>query len=160
MYSLNVPVPVTISRLARGVASECITATPRDRHTFVIKRLGADRPSHLSDRLRRILSGQAPFSASVTGIDVFDTPTAGTGPVAYLAIESPDVIQMHNELSEHFEPIEGIEGEDYVPHITIARGGDADKLRNRHLSDVFTVESLQIWAAKYEEPVERLALPL
>lgn len=67
---------------------------------------------------------------------------------------------MHNELSEHFEPIEGIEGEDYVPHITIARGGDADKLRNRHLSDVFTVESLQIWAAKYEEPVERLALPL
>lgn len=161
MYSLNVPVPSEVSRLARGLAADLLDATPRDRHTLVAKRLGEGDPRLFAREIREIIAGTPPFSASVTGIDAFHHPPAGRAPVVYLRVESPTLVALHRELCEHYEPVAGFEGDGYDPHITIARGGDADRLLQRDLdvSVEWTVDSLFVWSAGYGEPVERIALP-
>ncbi len=161
MHSCNAPVPPEIARLARGLASECFDATPRDRHTLVVKRLGEGNPPELARQIRSKLSGAAPFEARITGIDLFQNPPVGQRPVAYLAIESPGIMSIHRELCECFEPVEGFEGDEYDPHVTIARGGDAGKLADRGIEPItWTVESLFVWSPEYGEPVERLSLPI
>lgn len=160
MYSLNVPVPADVSKLARGLAANCLTATPRDRHTLVAKRLGDGGPSSLGRDVRRSLAGLDPFTARVTGVDVFRNPPTGRAPVAYLRVEAPQLERLHAVLCDRFDPIEGIEGDDYVPHITVARGGDADRLAGSEVSTEWTVDSLVIWAADYGEVAERISLPV
>lgn len=161
MYSCNVPVPPELSRLARGLANECFDATARDRHTLVVKRLGDGTPANLTRRIRSALAGFAPFEARASAVDVFRTPPVGRGPVAYLRVDAPPILEMHHTLCETFEPIDGIEGDDYVPHVTIARGGDADRLTGREFESItWTVNSLLIWSADYGETVERLSLPI
>jgi 2'-5' RNA ligase len=161
VYSCNAPVPADVSRLARGLASDCFDATPRDRHTLVVKRLGDGAPASLARRIRRELAGVGPFDARTDGVGVFRSPPVGRGPVAYLRIESPGLLECHRRLCTAFDPIDGIEGDDYVPHVTIARGGDADRLAGREFDDVtWTVESLWAWAAEYGEAVERISLPI
>lgn len=159
MYSLNAPVPTEVSRLARGLASECFSATPRDRHTLVIKRLGEGDTQRLADEVRRRIVGTEPFSARAVGIETFDNPPAGSAPVAYLRIESPGIDRIHTRLCERFGAIEGLEGDDYDPHVTIARGGDAHRLVGREVDHEWIVDSLFVWSGKYNEPVERIALP-
>ncbi|MES3516581.1 MAG: 2'-5' RNA ligase family protein [Natronomonas sp.] len=159
MYSLNVPVPSDVSRLARGIASETITATPRDRHTLVVKRLGDGEPRSLAATLRRRLAGTAPFPVRITGVELFRQPETPPAPVAYLAIDSPPLERLHDRLCASFEPIPGIEGDAYVPHVTVARGGDADRLGGRSVDVEWTVDSLFVWSGRYEESVERIALP-
>ena len=161
MYSCNAPVPKRVSRLARGLASGCLDATPRDRHTLVVKRLGDGNPAGLARLIRRELAGVGPFEARTDGIDVFRAPPVGRGPVAYLRIESPGLVECHRRLCAEVDPIDGIEGEAYVPHVTVARGGDADRLVGREFDDVtWTIESLSVWAAEYGEEVERISLPI
>lgn len=160
MYSLNVPVPSEVSKLARGLAAECLTATPRDRHTLVAKRLDDRSPSALAGEVRRAITGLEPFSAHISGIDVFREPPTGRGPVAYLRVDAPELERLHTVLCDRFDAIGDIEGEAYVPHVTIARGGDADRLAGREVSAEWTVDSLLIWAADYGEPTERLSLPV
>ena len=159
-YSCNAPVPTEVSRLARGLASESFEAAPRDRHTLVVKRLGLDGdPGTLSRRVREAIAGTPPFAARVTGVDVFRDPPMGTAPVAYLAVESPGLLRVHEQLCEEFEPIDGLEGDDYVPHVTVARGGDAARLAGREVDLEWTVDSVFVWAAEYDERVERISLP-
>jgi 2'-5' RNA ligase len=161
VYSCNVPVPAEVSRLARGLARECREATPRDRHSLVLKRLGDGDPGGLAGRVRRTLAGTAPFEVRVTGVGVFREPPVGRGPVAYLSVESPRLLALHRELCAAFDPVDGIEGDDYVPHVTVARGGDADRLAGRSIeARTWTVESLTLWSAEYDEGVERLSLPV
>jgi 2'-5' RNA ligase len=161
VYSCNVPVPTEVSRLARGLASECLDATPRDRHALVLKRLGDGAAPELGERVRTVLAGTAPFEVRVTGVDVFSEPPIGRGPVAHLAIESPRLVELHHELCSAFDPIEEIEGDDYVPHVTIARGSDADRLGDRSIKSLtWTVESLSLYSATFEEVVERISLPI
>lgn len=162
MYSCNVPVPADVSRLARGLAAECVEATPRDRHTLVLKRLGEGEPRVIERRLRRALDETGPFEARTAEVELFRTPTSGPGPVAYLRIESPALVELHERLCAAFEPIEGLEGDEYVPHVTIARGGDADRLEGAETGEPirWTVDSLFVWAATYDEPVTRLSLPI
>lgn len=161
MYSCNVPVPPEISRLARGLASSCLEATPRDRHTLVVKRLGDGDPATLARRVRDELGGTPPFEARIDGADAFHDPPVGRGPVAYLRIDSPPIVEIHRRLCGAFDPIDGLEGDEYVPHVTIARGGDADRLIGREFDPVtWTVEALSIWSADYDEEVERLSLPV
>ncbi len=160
MYSLNTPVPTAVSRLARGLAAECREATPRDRHTLVVKRLGEGDAGTLAREVRARLVGTTPFEARVTGVDVFTDPPTGRAPVAYLAVESPGLEAIHRRLCERFDPVEGIEGDGYVPHVTIARGGDADRLAGRELDLAWTVDGLLVWAADYREAAERIALPV
>lgn len=160
MYSLNVPVPPAVARLARGLASERFDATPRDRHTLVVKRLGDGDPHSLAHQLRDALAGTPPFAIRLTGVEAFDTPTTGRGPVVYLAVESSALVELHRTLCERFDPVEGIEGDEYVPHVTVARGGDAGGLVGRSVEFEWTADALVLWSARYDEPVERISLPI
>ncbi len=166
-YSLNAPVPAGVARLAAGLASECRTADVRTKHSMVVKRLPEDagpnrRPNvrAFARRAREALAGLAPFAVRVTGVESFDRPTSGTGPVVYLAVESPGMEEAHRRLCEVFEPLPGLEGEDYVPHVTIARRGDADRLVGREVDPVeWTVERLVVWDAHRRLEVETVSLP-
>ncbi|PSQ42788.1 phosphoesterase [Halobacteriales archaeon QS_9_68_42] len=159
MYSLNAPVPPAVARLASGLAADLLDATVRQRHTLVVKRLGEGDPSGLSAAVRRVVAGTDPFPARVTGVDVFEDPLAGESPVAYLEVKSPGLEQLHRRLCERFDPVDGIEADAYAPHVTVARGGDADRLRGRDLDREWTVNRLLVWSGRYEEPVETVALP-
>ena len=58
----------------------------------------------------------------------------------------------------------GIEGPDYVPHITLARGGGPDAPMDRvvdaEIEPVrWTVTRLEFWDADREEMAGRLSLP-
>jgi 2'-5' RNA ligase len=158
-YSCNVPVPAEVSRLARGLAAELHEATPQDRHTLVAKRFEDDDPRALARGVREAIAGLPPFAARMTGVDVFYDPPTGTAPVAYLAVESPGLHRLHAALCERFDPVGDIEGEAYVPHVTIARGGDADRLVGREVDLEWTVDSVVVWSAGYGEAVERISLP-
>ena len=159
MYSLNAPVPSAVARLASGLAADLLDATVRERHTLVVKRLGESDPSGLSGEVRRVVAGTDPFPARVTGVDVFDDPPTGEAPVAYLRVESPGLERLHQRLCERFDPVDGIEGDEYTPHVTVARGGDAGRLRDRDPDREWTVDRLLVWSGRYEEPVETVALP-
>ncbi len=147
-----------MSRLARGLAADLHDATPRDRHTLVVKRLETTNPTVVARRLRTTLTGTSPLAAAVTSVDIFDDPQTGRGPLAYLRVESPGLETLHETLCETFSPIEGIEGPAYIPHITIARGGDVDQLQHRNVDIEWTIDSLVLWSANHNEPVERIAL--
>ncbi|MFB6119266.1 2'-5' RNA ligase family protein [Halosegnis sp.] len=160
MYSVNVPVPGEVVRLARGLAAELVTATPRRGHSLVAKRLPDDRFATMARQARETLAGTAPFAARVTGVDVFREPPTGPAPVAYLAIESPGLERVHRRLCETFDPVEGFEGDEYDPHVTIARGGDAADLLGREVESYeWTVERLALWHPGKELTVESISLP-
>lgn len=168
MYSLNVPVPSSVGRLASDLARELPRARERERgtRTLVCKRLGdggAAGPDRLAARVREALAGTAPFAAAVDGIDIFESPTTGSGPVVYLAIESPGLRALHERLCDHFEPVEHLEGDGYVPHVTIARGGSAEAARRMTERDVervtFEVTDLELWDAQRMLPTTQFSLP-
>ncbi|SEO59946.1 2'-5' RNA ligase [Halogranum amylolyticum] len=163
MYSLNVPVPGGVQRLAAELHPR-LTAfdTVRERHTLVAKRLGDDSLPRLRERLRPLLRDTPAFEARITGVDFFERPTKGTGPVVYLAVESPGLVALHDRLCEAFDPIDGLEGDDYVPHVTLARGGslaDAEALAAVDVDSVtWTVSALDLWSAEFRESAATLRL--
>ncbi|WP_135664966.1 2'-5' RNA ligase family protein [Halorhabdus rudnickae] len=166
MYSLNVPVPSSVARLASELAREVPRARERTRgeHTLVLKRLGQDRSvPRLTARLREYLDGQPAFEARVTGIDHFAEATSGPSPVVYLAVESPELRRIHERLLEVFPPVEGMEGDGYVPHVTIARGGDREsmaRLTERSIEPItWTVTRLTVRDARRGEPASSVSLP-
>lgn len=159
MYSLNAPVPSSVARLASGLAADCVDATARERHTLVVKRLGDTDPGRLADSVRDVLAGIEPFPARATGVELFREPPSGTAPVAYLRVDSPGLERLHERLCERVDPVDGIEGDGYVPHVTIARGGDADRLEGRAADVEWTVDRLDVWDGDDGEPVEGIALP-
>ena len=176
MYSLNVPVPGRVARVAAELAPALVEfETIRDEHTLVAKRLGdpvPDEHPHLQQQVRTALAGSGEFSAStpvapfetrITGIDYFERPVAGPGPVVYLAVESPGIEAVHHRLAEVVPPADGIEGNDYVPHVTLARGGrlaDARTLADRGIEPVtWTVEELVFWDGRHGGPAGRVRLP-
>lgn len=153
MYSLNVPVPGRVARLAADLRP-ALTGFDRlrDDLTLVVKRLGSPEPHeipHVNERVRAALAGLPPFEVQVTGLDRFDAPARGAGPVVYLAVASPGLVDAHRRLVDAFQAAEGIEGDDYVPHVTLARGGDpalADRLCAREVDPVtWTVTELVFW---------------
>ena len=161
MYSLNVPVPADVSRLARGFASELFDATARDRHTLVVKRFDiTGDPTSIARRVRDVLTGTPPFALRLTGIEAFDPPTTGRGPVVYLTVESPALLDLHHTLCDRFGAVEGLEADEYVPHVTIARGGDANRLVGRSVEFEWVADALMVWSARYDEPTERISLPI
>ncbi len=148
MFSLNVPLPPAVDRLGGDLHSK-LTGFDRvrERHTLVCKRFGVEdvpdprgdvadggvdpgrpRPpkpdalAALQRDLRPLLAGTDPFEVAVTGIDSFERPAAGSGPVIYLAVESDGLERLHRRLCAAYGAIEGIEGDAYVPHVTLARG--------------------------------------
>lgn len=176
MFSLNAPVPGAVRRLASDLQPRLLDfAGVRDDHTLVIKRfpeseLANGPPAHqlatLRERLRPAISGLPAVEARITGIDTFEQPVRGDGPVVYLAVESPGLHRIHRTLVDAFGAVEELEGEAYTPHVTIARGGEAaaaaaaEQLRDREVDPVsWTVSELVIWDARSREPAARFSLP-
>ncbi|PSQ29501.1 phosphoesterase [Halobacteriales archaeon SW_10_68_16] len=167
MYSLNAPTPGEVSALAPDLARDLpeARARPRDEQTLVLKRLGrGDRAAfhRLSARAREALAGAPAVEARVTGVDCFADAATGPSPVVYLAVESPGLRAVHERLCEAFDPIEGLEGEAYVPHVTVARGGGPEQAAAvcREIDPVeWTVNELQVYDAERDQRVSRLSLP-
>jgi len=168
VYSLNVPVPSSVAALASDLAGSLPAARARTRgsHTLGVKRLDHGSQAEyarLEARARDTLSGTAPFAVRVDGVGVFADPPIGTGPVVYLAVESPGLRALHERLCAAFDPVDGIEGDDYTPHVTVARGGDPEAARDvaaRGIDPIeWTVEELHFWDAEREQPVSTVSLP-
>lgn len=130
MLSLNVPAPGSVERLAADLAPALVGfESIRDRHSVVVKRFGdAEVPGHVTDRARRAVAGVGPVDLRIAGVGAFEDPPLGPGPVCYLAVEGPGLFDVHRRLVEEFGAVEGLEGQDYVPHVTLARGGSAEAL--------------------------------
>jgi len=165
VYSVNVPVPGRVRQLADRLYPELVGfETVREDHSCLLKRLGdADHVAQLQHRAHRALEGAPAVEAEITGIDYFADPPLGSAPVVYLAVESPGLEGIHADLTEAFEIVEGLEGTDYVPHVTLARGGDvetAKRLADREIEPVrWTVSELEFWDGTYKLPVSRVSLP-
>ena len=184
MFSLNVPLPPAVERLAADLHPKLSGFDRvRNRHTLVCKRFGVadvrsgereggegggrdggqDVPpreealGRLRERLHRPLTGTGPFEVAATGVDVFDAPRSGSRPVVYLAVESDGLVRLHRRLCEAFGAVEGIEGDDYVPHITLARGGNPEPGAVAGLVDAefdpirWRVHAVDVWDPEYRE---------
>ncbi|MFC7205062.1 2'-5' RNA ligase family protein [Haloferax namakaokahaiae] len=164
MYSLNVPVPGQVSRLASDLFPY-LTAFDRirDRHTLVCKRFEDSNRKRLQESLRHALRGSPAFEVQVTGIDYFESPPVGSAPVVYLAIESPGLFDLHDRLTDEFGTVEGLEGENYTPHVTLARSGslaDAQALAERDIDPItWTVSRLELYDPEFRESVATVSLP-
>jgi 2'-5' RNA ligase len=155
-YSLNVPVPGAVKRLTTDLYPQLTNFDKvRERHTLVVKRFENQPYDRLRESVRLPLANESAFEARVTGIDTFETPTRGDGPVVYLTVESPGLRALHDRLADRFGAIAGLEGDDYVPHVTLARGGSesaVDTLRDAEFDPVtWTVSELDIWSAEFRE---------
>lgn len=168
MYSLNVPIPGAVSSQVWDLRSTLAGFDRlRDELTLVLKRLDARSAGEFAAverAMRQELSGVAPFEAEIDGVDVFEDPPAGPAPVIYLAVESPRLEALHEELVDRFGAVGAIEGEAYVPHITIARGeGDIDGLEEHGIGELdgygWTVDRLEFWDARRELPAGDVGLP-
>jgi 2'-5' RNA ligase len=166
VYSVNVPVPGRVAALASDLATELPRARARQRgtHTLVAKRLSGEDPYPQREaRAREVLRGAPAFEARVDGLDVFEEAVTGTGPVVYLRIESSGLRALHERLLAAFDPVDDLEGEDYTPHVTVARGGDPDAARalaDRAVEPYeWTVDELAFWDAARSQRVSRFSLP-
>ena len=165
MYSVNVPVPGRVRTLANELYPDLVGFEHvREEHSCLLKRLGeADHVAQLQHRAHRALEGAPAVEAQITEIDYFEDPPLGSAPVVYLAVESPGLESIHDDLTEAFEVVKELEGDDYVPHVTLARGGDletAKRLADREIEPIkWTVNGLEFWDGTYKLPVSRVSLP-
>jgi 2'-5' RNA ligase len=170
VYSLNVPVPGALERLSADLHPKLLAFDSiRERQTLTVKRFETGRADtqatldHLRARLRPVLAGTPAFEARVGHIDYFADPPEGPAPVVYLAVESPELVRLHDRLVTEFGAVDGLEGEDYVSHVTLARGGDladARRLAETEIDPVtWTVSELVLWSGKYQEVTQRIPLP-
>lgn len=166
MYGLNAPVPGSVSRIASALHPELAGFDNiRERHSLLVKRLVDDNSvPRLQQRAREALAGAPPFEARVERLGLFEEPPSGSAPVIYLAVESPGLRRIHERLAEEFEPVEGLEGDSYTPHVTLARGGDwetAQRLDGREIDPVtWTVSTLDFWDPTYNVTVGNFSLPV
>lgn len=166
VYSLNVPVPGNVARLATDLSRELPGAFARQRgeHTLVAKRLDTDdQPAYaIEARARELLADQPAVAARVADIDWFEEPTSGTGPVVYLTVESPGLVALHERLCEVVDPVPLVEGEDYTPHVTIARGGDpaaARRVMERDIDPIeWVIDELEFYDAEHNVGSGRVTL--
>lgn len=164
MYSLNVPVPGQVKRLAVDLHPRLVEFDRvREHHSLVCKRFETEAYDRLYERVRRTLAGAPAFEMRVTGIEYFEEPIRGPGPVVYLAVESPGLRSLHDRLVETFGAVPDLEGSDYVPHVTLARSGSveqANALETLNVDPVeWTVTDLTIEDHRHGERVATLSLP-
>jgi hypothetical protein len=175
--SVNVPVPGQVEAVAAEVAADLTAGQGglagfdrpgaadfrvRQHRTLVAKRLSDGDPHRVERRAREALSGTPPFEVRVDRVEQFAEPTSGSGPVVYLAVESPGLRRLHARLCDALGTVEGLEAEDYTPHVTVARGGTAEAAE-RVLGPVdpveWTVSELQLWDATRKLVAARISLP-
>ncbi|EMA53075.1 2'-5' RNA ligase family protein [Halococcus thailandensis] len=165
MFSLNVPVPGRVKRLAATLHPRLAGfKRVRERHSLVCKRFESEEYDRLSERVRRELDGTTPIEARATTIDFFEEPIRGPGPVVYLAVASPGLVAIHERLVDAFGAIADLEGDEYVPHITLARGGSVDRaeaLRERPVDPIeWSISELSFHDAVHDERAGTLSLPV
>ena len=192
MFSLNVPLPPAVDRIGNQLAdSSASLGRIRTRHTLVCKRFAdgdvpdpaeipdvagasnsTDPPpppreaalKRLCTTLRAHLASTDPFHLALTGIDAFETPASGAGPVVYLAAESPPLVRLHRRLCATFGAADGVEGDSYVPHVTLARGTDPASVRDALGADLkatpvrWRADALTVYDAQFREVAATLAL--
>ena len=167
MYSLNAPVPGEVKRLAAELHPDLYEFDSiRERHTLLVKRLGTlplSEYARTEQRVRRALSGAPACEARIAGIDLFERPVRGDGPVVYLAVESPGLVGIHERVVEELGAVPDLEGEAYVPHVTLARGGSTERARElaaRRIEPItWTIDELRFYDARHDERVSSLSLP-
>ncbi|PSQ43065.1 phosphoesterase [Halobacteriales archaeon SW_7_68_16] len=164
MYSCNVIPPGTVRRVIADLQPALAPFERRRRPpSLLVKRLPDDRPARLRERLRTAVRGTSPVEARITGIGCFEDPPAGPGPVVYLAVESSGLARIHRQLCGYFDVVPGLEGDGYVPHVTLARDGPADavaRLVDRSVDPVsWTVSALHLYDAAARESMWRIPLP-
>lgn len=168
VYSLNVPVPGRVAARATELSRQLPQARGRVRgeHTLGVKRLAGDRDadySRIEARVRELLAGQPAFEARIERVEVFEDAPIGTSPVVYFAVDSPGLIALHERLVGELAPVsDAIEGDAYVPHVTIARGGStemADRVTGEIEPIQWTVTELQFWDAGHNQPISTVSLP-
>ncbi len=164
---MNLRVPPAVERLADRLHPKL---TPfervRERHTLVVKRIEADTWQRggggVRERLRRVLDETRPFPVRIDGVDYFADPPDGRGPVVYLSVESEGIRQLHRRLCREFPVVDALEGENYVPHVTLARGGsvaDAERVADTEIDPVeWTAERALTWDREHREAVDRFRL--
>jgi hypothetical protein len=170
-YSLNASVPGEGKRLAselfpRLVAFERV----REEHTLLLKRFESAGPNRegtelatLEKRVRSTLVGVSAFEARIAGIDCFEEPIRGPGPVLYFTIESSGLDRVHRQLVAEFGAVAGLEGEAYTPHVTLARGGSIEAAR-KVMEGVeidpieWTVSELRFFDPRRRETIGRVPL--
>ena len=174
-YGLNVVVPNSVRRVAAELEPELAPFDHiRDRHTLLLKRFAEERSHHrLRAQVADALTDAGPVQARITGIDAFHDPPAGSSPVVYLTVDSPGLEAIHRRLVDEFGGVAGLEGDNYTPHVTLARDLPADTetaigtttadpvaaLRARDVPTVeWTVDELGLWSKRYREFVTRLSL--
>ena len=165
MYSLNVPVPGRVKRLAAELHPRLAGfERVRERHSLVVKRFESHEFDRLYERTRRALAGTPAVEARAPAIESFDDPVRGPGPVVYLAVESPGLVALHERLVQAFGAIPELEGPDYVPHITLTRGGSTERVHELRALDLepieWTVSELAFYDAVHRERVATVSLPL
>jgi hypothetical protein len=192
VFSLNVPLPPAVDGIGNQLAdSSASLGRIRTRHTLVCKRFadgdvpdptelpgvaGAsnsiDMPSppreaalkRLCTTLRAHLASTDPFDLALTGVDAFETPASGAGPVVYLAVESPPLVRLHRRLCTAFGAADGVEGDAYVPHVTLARGTDPTAVRDALDTDLeatpvrWRADALTVYDAQFREAAATLTL--
>lgn len=167
VLSLNVPLPGKVRALVERLRPALGGfETIREEPTLVAKRFGrldADTAALLESEVRLALDDAPPFEARVAGLGAFEEPPTGPAPVVYLTVESPGLEALHGRLVDEFGAVEGLEGPHYVPHLTLARGGDVDVDEVVEELDVepvtWTVTELLIWDARHGERAGRVSLP-
>ena len=126
-YSLNVPVPASLRRrLDRLQPALTPFVTVRDRPTLVVKRFDGDRSrGRIESICRDALAGVGPIHVETAGVGVFQEPPTGSAPVVYLSVRSRGLRRVHDRLVERLGAVSAVEGDDYTPHVTVARGLDS-----------------------------------
>jgi hypothetical protein len=192
VFSLNVPLPPAVDGIGNQLAdSSASLGRIRTRHTLVCKRFadgdvpdpaelpgvaGAsnsiDTPSppreaalqQLCTTLRAHLASTNPFDLALTGVHAFETPASGAGTVVYLAVESPPLVRLHRRLCAAFGVADGVEGDAYVPHVTLARGTDPLAVRDALDTDLeatpvrWRADALTVYDAQFREVAATLTL--
>jgi len=174
VYSVNAPVPAELNEVAADLRP-ALTGFDRirERHeqTLLVKRVPADDRKQLRttwQTAKDALDGAPVVEARVSEVQSFENPPNGSSPVVYLAVESPGLHGIHQRLCQVFDPVPVMEGgDDYDPHVTLAR--DADGFRGRRAVEnvvgrdvgpvTWTIDELYLYDAEYGERVDTLSLP-
>lgn len=168
MHSLNAPVPAVIAERRDDLVDQLSTFERHREHlTLVVKRFGERSPGalvHLEHQLEDILTRWGPIEARITGVDAFVDPPGGPAPVVYFAVDSPGLTSLHMELVDRFGMADPtIEGDRYVPHITLARGGSRvglSEVTGHPIEPIdWVIDELVLWTARYDRPITHLQLP-
>lgn len=168
VYSVNAPVPGAVDGVRASLAPrlERFDRTVEDP-TLLVKRLGRRRDRELdglAGSIATVLDGWGPIEARLDGVDAFMDPPSGTGPVVYLAVESPGLEALHDDLVRALGVVNPtIEGSNYVPHVTVARGGDRPAAVEAIGIEVervrWTVDALALHDARHGQSIRAFSLP-